>query len=193
MDSILSSWNRFTLSDKETSHVHLTRRGDNPEFVLAAKFLTKRALNVEAIGRTFKSLWKSRKEFKIRDVGNHVVLFVFQTDTDAERVLMNEPWSFVKYLRRSERLGTVVSTQFKNDMMGGDFMRITVQVDVSKPLCRGRKVVFDDGKEGWVAFKYEKLPNFCYWCGLVSHDDKDCECWLSSKGTLPIESQEFGT
>lgn len=43
-----------------------------------------------------------------------------------------------------------------------------------------------------MAFKYEKLPNFCYWCGLVSHDEKDCEHWLSSKGTLPIESQEFG-
>nr|POE86241.1 hypothetical protein CFP56_07049 [Quercus suber] len=111
MDSILSSWNRFTLSDKETSHVHLTRRGDNPEFVLAAKFLTKRALNVEAIGRTFKSLWKSRKEFKIRDVGNHVVLFVFQTDTDAERVLMNEPWSFVKYLVLFKRLENNSSTQ----------------------------------------------------------------------------------
>ena len=72
-------------------------------------------------------------------------------------------------------------------------MRIRVQVDVSKPLCRGPKVVFEDGKEGWVAFKHEKLPNFCYWCGLVSHDDKDCEHWLSSKGTLVIESQEFGT
>ena len=44
-----------------------------------------------------------------------------------------------------------------------------------------------------MAFKHEKLPNFCYWCGLVSHDDKDCEHWLSSKGTLVIESQEFGT
>ena len=71
-------------------------------------------------------------------------------------------------------------------------MHISVQVDVSKPLCQGRKVVFEDGKEGWVTFKYEKLPNFCYWCGLVSHDDKDCGRWLSSKGTLAIESQEFG-
>ena len=98
------------------------------------------------------------KEFKMWDVGNHVVLFVFQTDTNADRVLMNEPWSFDKHLVLFKCLennsstqkinffhtlfwiqlhglplnklniniveevrkiaGTVVSTQFKNDMMG---------------------------------------------------------------------------
>lgn len=110
MDSILSEWNRFTLSDKETSHVHLPGNRSNQEFVLAAKFLTKRALNVEAIGRTFKPLWKSRNEFKIRDIGNHVVLFVFQTDTDAERVLMDEPWSFDKHLVLFKRLENNSST-----------------------------------------------------------------------------------
>ena len=56
MDSILSEWNRFTLSDKETSHVHLLGNRSNQEYVLAANFLTKRALNVGAIGRTFKPL-----------------------------------------------------------------------------------------------------------------------------------------
>lgn len=53
---------------------------------------------MDMFGQTFKPLWKSWKEFKIQDVENHVVLFVFQTDTDVERVLMNEPWSFDKHL-----------------------------------------------------------------------------------------------
>ena len=26
----------------------------------------------------------------------------------------------------------------------------------------------------WVHFKYERLPNFCYRCGLLEHDLKDC-------------------
>lgn len=78
---------------------------------MATKFLTKHALNVEAIGRTFKSFWKSRKEFKIRDVGNHVVLFVFQTNIDVDRVLMNEPWSFDKHLVLFKRLENNSSTQ----------------------------------------------------------------------------------
>ena len=37
-------------------HVNLDRNSSTDEFVLAAKFLTKRVLNVEATGRTFKPL-----------------------------------------------------------------------------------------------------------------------------------------
>ena len=39
----------------------------------------------------------------------------------------------------------------------------------------------------------ERLPNICYWCGSVSHDDKDCSLWLQSKGTLNLEEQQFGS
>ena len=36
----------------------------NKEYVLAAKFFTKRALNVEVVGHTFKPLWRAKKDFK---------------------------------------------------------------------------------------------------------------------------------
>ena len=45
---------------------------------------------------------------------------------------------------------------------------------------------------GWVGIKLERLPNFCYWCGRVSHSDRDCEKWLDSKGRLRKEDQEYG-
>lgn len=61
-----------------------------------------------------------------------------------------------------------------------------------KPLCRGRRVALNDKDEVWVSFKYEKLSNFCYWCGKVSHTDKECEKWLASKGTLTLDQQEYG-
>lgn len=48
------------------------------------------------------------------------------------------------------------------EMIAGDFLRVRVEVDISKPLYRGRKVILDDEEKVWVAFKYEKLPNFCY-------------------------------
>jgi hypothetical protein len=41
-------------------------------------------------------------------------------------------------------------------------MRVRVKVDISKPLCRGRKARLLAGKETWISFKYERLPNFCY-------------------------------
>ena len=45
---------------------------------------------------------------------------------------------------------------------------------------------------GWVGIKFERLPNFCYLCGQVSHSNKDCEKWLCSKGRLWKEDQEYG-
>ena len=32
-------------------------------------------------------LWRARNEFKIREVGDHILLFVFELEIDAERVL----------------------------------------------------------------------------------------------------------
>ena len=48
---------------------------------------------------------------------------------------------------------------------GGNFIRVQVSIDVSLPLCRGRLVSLNNQTEVWVTFKYERLPNICYWCG----------------------------
>lgn len=45
---------------------------------------------------------------------------------------------------------------------------------------------------GWATLKYERLPNFCYWCGRVTHDEQDCDMWHHSKRTLKKEDQQFG-
>ena len=63
-------------------------------------------------------------------------------------------------------------------------MRVRVLIDITKPLCRGRKVTLEDGTTHWVSFKYEQLPNFCYWCGKLTHGDKDCPLWLANTTSL---------
>ena len=57
---------------------------------------------------------------------------------------------------------------------GCNFIRVRVAVKLSEPLCRGRQIVRSGGMESWVDFKYECLPNLCYWCGRLIHHDKDC-------------------
>ena len=78
------------------------------------------------------------------------------------------------------------------DRGGGPCMRIRVQIDITKPLCRGRKILLDDNTECWVSFQYERLPNFCYWCGSVSHGEKDCSLWLANTELLQQSNQQFG-
>ena len=39
---------------------------------------------MEAVGRTFKPLWRARKDFKTSEAGDHALLFVFKLETDVE-------------------------------------------------------------------------------------------------------------
>ncbi|XVF08409.1 hypothetical protein REPUB_Repub07fG0001200 [Reevesia pubescens] len=49
-------------------------------------------------------------------------------------------------------------------------------MDVRKELKRGLTVIDGLTNERMLAkLKYERLPNFCYHCGMLSHVDKECE------------------
>lgn len=72
------------------------------------------------------------------------------------------------------------------------FVKVRVRMDITIPLSRGRMVSLEQGKELQVSFKYERLPNICYWCDCLNHDNRDCEAWLESEGSLKVEDQQFG-
>ena len=89
--------------------------------------------------------------------------------------------------------GTVIlGSGDTEEFEGGNYMRVHVSIDFTKPLSRGRKVVFENGEESWVSFKYERLPNLCYWCGCLTHQDRDCSLWHNIKGSLSARNQLFG-
>ena len=75
---------------------------------------------------------------------------------------------------------------------GGEFLRVQVAVDITKPLPRCCKLWVEGKHIGWVDICYERLPNFCYWCGRVSHRERDYEMWLRGKGSLKREDQQYG-
>lgn len=43
-----------------------------------------------------------------------------------------------------------------------------------------------------MSFKYESLPNICYWCGCLNHRDRDYDLRVESEGNLIKESQAYG-
>lgn len=53
---------------------------------------------MDAVARTFRQLWRSTNGFKIRNLGDHIVLFVFKNQGDVDRILLSEPWCFDKHL-----------------------------------------------------------------------------------------------
>lgn len=89
-------------------------------------------------------------------------------------------------------VGEVISQSNPKLYDGGSFIRVKVAVDITLPLCRGHLVSLSDGKQVWISFRYERLPNLCYWCGRLTHDDRDFELWIDSEGTLKNDQREFG-
>ena len=73
------------------------------------------------------------------------------------------------------RLGAVekVERRQRQDQQNR-FMRVKVEIPISKPLRRGGYLAGSDGEKVWTTFKYERLPMFCHHCGLLGHDIKHC-------------------
>ena len=65
------------------------------------------------------------------------------------------------------------------------YLRIKVDLPIDKPLCRGGNVVGIEGDKYWVQYKYERLPIFCFICGMMGHDDKHCHAFPDGQQATP--------
>ena len=54
------------------------------------------------------------------------------------------------------------------------FTRIKIDIDIEQPLLPGVFLPRPNLDNLWVSLKYEKLSTICYNCGLIGHDEKDC-------------------
>uniref|UniRef100_A0A803NUT6 Reverse transcriptase domain-containing protein n=1 Tax=Cannabis sativa TaxID=3483 RepID=A0A803NUT6_CANSA len=55
-----------------------------------------------------------------------------------------------------------------------DYFRVRVILDIRKPLRRRMKLTRDNGSWFWAHFKYERVPTFCFICGLIGHSERFC-------------------
>uniref|UniRef100_A0A7N2MLC6 DUF4283 domain-containing protein n=1 Tax=Quercus lobata TaxID=97700 RepID=A0A7N2MLC6_QUELO len=110
---------------------------------------------MEAVARTFRPLWRTRECFHISNAGNNILLFDFDVEVDADKVLLSEPWSYDRHLYMTEEtareigdtIGLVIKPSDDSEWKGGTFLRVRVRVDMTHPLCPGRKVTFEEGQE----------------------------------------------
>lgn len=77
----------------------------------------------------------------------------------------------------------------------GSTLRFRVTIDITKPIRRMIQVTGPDGQEITVQLAYERLPNFCYYCGLIGHLVKDChDCFeiIDDRGEVPVDKLAYG-
>ncbi|KAK3199877.1 hypothetical protein Dsin_023292 [Dipteronia sinensis] len=76
----------------------------------------------------------------------------------------------------------------------GKFMKVKVQIDITKPLKRWLRLKLDkSNKVVVVGPKYERLPELCYACGRIGHCLKECSDEKAKIEALDGTSTKFGS
>ena len=93
------------------------------------------------------------------------------------------------------RLGEVEEVEWRKKQDDFSmFMRVRVALPISKPIRRGGFIAGSDGGKSWVSFKYERLPLFCHYCGILGHDLKHCAAHYAvekARGRIEYQYGEF--
>lgn len=69
--------------------------------------------------------------------------------------------------------------QKNNTGIWREYMRIMIRIVARKPLKRRKKIIRKTGKEVIVSCKYERLGDFCFTCGMVTHTERYCGKFLN--------------
>lgn len=54
------------------------------------------------------------------------------------------------------------------------FVRIRVSLKVTRPLMEGMHLKKKGQQAVWINFKYERVPTFCFVCGIIGHGESMC-------------------
>ncbi|KAI9126132.1 hypothetical protein K1719_002553 [Acacia pycnantha] len=68
----------------------------------------------------------------------------------------------------------MVDGPFKQGKMMRSFLRARVLIDVKAPMVTGFWVPLDNMDDVWAEVKYEYLLTFCYRCGVIRHEQRQC-------------------
>ncbi|KAL5776413.1 hypothetical protein ACOSP7_009339 [Xanthoceras sorbifolium] len=76
----------------------------------------------------------------------------------------------------------------------GKFLRVRVEVDVCQPLKRGLRILLEDSEEEQtLLLRYERMPEFCFECGLIGHSFRECPSKNHQKDATDFTKHKYGT
>jgi hypothetical protein len=83
-------------------------------------------------------------------------------------------------------IGNVVKMDVDADgKASGAFLRARVAIEIDKPVRRGVLLRMSRTEEPhWFQAQYEKLPYYCFACGVIGHSEMECH--------NPMARDEYG-
>lgn len=151
------------------------------------------------------TMWRSPWAFD----RNLVILREFQKNEDPMEVNLNLCNFFIQVSGLSPTTVTRVLAKAVGDAIGtfididvedhqeilSTSMRLRICIDITKPLMHCVSIEGPKKQLIQLRLAYEKLPNFCYYCGTLGHLVKDCnECLhlVMEMDTFNADKLEYG-
>ncbi|KAF8414301.1 hypothetical protein HHK36_002303 [Tetracentron sinense] len=77
-------------------------------------------------------------------------------------------------------------------ILGGKFLRIRVRINLNRPLVQFVIAKRKNAEPRFLEVKYERLPIFCFKCGKIGHDNRQCSTLTDSGGEKEATLLPFG-
>ncbi|KAL5799029.1 hypothetical protein ACOSQ2_003849 [Xanthoceras sorbifolium] len=146
---------------------------------LVGKILANRDVNRDAFKSLIPLIWRTKKgvvvEKRVLEGGpwsfdkNLLIL----KEADGYSCMTDQGFRFVPFWIQIYNLHLLCLNKESALFLGnqiGKFLRVRILLDVSKPLKRGLRVNLSVNLENsTVLICYERLPNFCHYCGRLGH------------------------
>uniref|UniRef100_A0A2N9FEW4 CCHC-type domain-containing protein n=1 Tax=Fagus sylvatica TaxID=28930 RepID=A0A2N9FEW4_FAGSY len=167
-DIVKKAWN-------PSRHISV-RKVDRSSFVFSFEHETDRALAY------------NRRPWTIR--GAHLVLKIWSPDLALTEIDFTSSmfwiqvhglpliWCNKENIKLvGSKAGAMVEVEFSETTNGmwQRHTRVRVNVNVNNPLCPGIFLPRHERTDIWISLKYERLPEFCFRCGIIGHTDVHCE------------------
>ena len=102
-DELEEIWKKLTITEEENEGISLGSDSTHTaqelgKNCLLMQILTQRSINIEALRKTMRMIWKPNKGVLISDVEEDLFLVEFGDKRDKQKVLDMSPWSYEKNL-----------------------------------------------------------------------------------------------
>ncbi|KAL0000840.1 hypothetical protein SO802_014621 [Lithocarpus litseifolius] len=118
---------------------------------------------------------------KLNWLKSKINLEVVPSSSANSKKLLTDPWPSPQSKDNVLKIGSIAGRALDTDLVGPGLgiwsrcVRVQVEMDISCPLVPGFPLERDHLPVLWIPFKFEKLGNFCFGCGMLGHDHRSCQ------------------